>query len=55
VYDSKGELLQTLINETLGAGIYEKEFDGSSFSSGVYFYKITSGIITISKEMLLVK
>ncbi|HRE12401.1 MAG TPA: T9SS type A sorting domain-containing protein [Ignavibacteria bacterium] len=55
VYDSKGELLQILMNETLGAGIYEKEFDGSSFSSGVYFYKVTSGSISVSKKMLLVK
>jgi photosystem II stability/assembly factor-like uncharacterized protein len=55
VYNSQGELVQALINEILSAGVYEKEFDGSTLASGVYFYNISSGNISISKKMLLVK
>ena len=37
VYNSLGKEIAELVNENLGAGSYETEFDASDFSSGVYF------------------
>ena len=62
VNDVLGKLINTLVNEKQNAGTYEATFDGSSFSSGVYFYRITAGspsvdgqVYTETKKMLLVK
>ncbi len=40
VYDIQGKEIKTLVKGTFETGVYEVEFDGSSLSSGVYFYKI---------------
>lgn len=40
VYDILGCEVATLVNERQLAGNYEVKFDGSKFSSGVYFYKL---------------
>lgn len=56
VFDISGRLLATLINnETLNAGFYSKKFNGSDFSSGVYFYRIQSESFTSTKKMSLIK
>jgi hypothetical protein len=36
-------------------GVYEIEFDGSSLSSGVYFYQIIAGDFTDVKKMVIIK
>ncbi|MCY7361774.1 MAG: PQQ-binding-like beta-propeller repeat protein, partial [Ignavibacteria bacterium] len=41
VYDMLGIEVASLVNETKSAGSYEVEFNGSSFPSGIYFYKLT--------------
>ncbi len=40
VFDIKGKLVSTLVNEKQNPGEYAVEFDGSNLSSGVYFYRI---------------
>ena len=40
VYDLLGREVATLVNEELKPGTYEADWDGSNYSSGVYFYKI---------------
>jgi len=55
VYDILGRELETLLGEDLSSGNYEIIFDASRLSSGVYFYKLTSGEFTESKKMLLLK
>lgn len=55
VYDVLGREITTLINEVKQPGSYTIDFDGSSLSSGVYFYKITSDNFTDVKRMILVK
>jgi len=42
-------------NEFKTAGRYSVIFDGSSLSSGIYFYKIETGSFTDVKRMVLVK
>jgi hypothetical protein len=55
IYDITGREVQTLVNEKLQPGVYEKTFDGSKLTSGVYFYKITSNDISETRRMLLIK
>jgi photosystem II stability/assembly factor-like uncharacterized protein len=55
VYDLLGNEISTLINEQQNEGSYSVNFDGSSLSSGVYFYKLTSGNFEEVKKMLLIK
>ena len=48
-----------LVNEVLSKGTYETTWDASSFSSGIYFYKIevseSNKSFSDVKRMLLVK
>jgi hypothetical protein len=55
IYDITGREIQTLVNEKLQPGSYEVAFDGSAFSSGVYFYKLSTGIFSETKKMVLIK
>ncbi|MFA7361780.1 MAG: T9SS type A sorting domain-containing protein [Candidatus Kapaibacterium sp.] len=55
VYDILGKEAAVLINETKDAGYYTVEFDGSKLSSGLYFYRITSGSFTKQLKMILIK
>jgi hypothetical protein len=55
VYDILGREVADLVNEFKQAGSYEASFDGSSLSSGVYFYRLVSRDYTSIKKMLMVK
>ncbi len=55
VYDILGREITTLINEELSSGVYEVEFNGSGLSSGVYFYKLTSGSFIETKKMMILR
>jgi len=55
VYDIMGRELQTLVNEKLNPGTYETTFDGSNYSSGVYFYRLMTDGYSETKRMLLIK
>ena len=55
IYDIMGREVKTLVNENLGAGTYQIEFNASEFSSGIYFYKLNSGNFSEVKKMTLIK
>ncbi len=55
VYNVLGEEVATLVNGVQEAGRYSTQFDASKYSSGIYFYKLTSNNYTLVKSMLLVK
>jgi Secretion system C-terminal sorting domain len=55
VYDVTGKAVQTLVNEMLEAANYEKTFDASGLSSGIYFYKIEAEGFSEVKKMVLVE
>ncbi len=55
VYDILGREIATLVNKKQNGGIYEVTFDASKLTSGIYFYKLTSGVLTETKKLLLVK
>lgn len=55
VYDLLGREVDLLVNEKQASGKYETVWNGSHFSSGVYFYKIKTNEYTETKRMLLIK
>jgi len=55
VYNLLGGEVATLVDEEKAAGSYKIEFDASSLSSGIYFYKLQSGGFVSSKKMILIK
>ena len=55
VFDVLGKEVATLVNNEQTAGNYQVTFDASKLTSGVYFYKLTSGDFSDVKKMLLVK
>jgi len=55
IYDVLGREVTTLVDEELKPGTYEADWDGSNFSSGVYFYKLISNDFVETKKMVLMK
>jgi len=55
VYDILGKEVKSLVNEFKQPGYYKVQFDGNSFSSGVYFYELRSGEFVTRKRMVLLK
>ncbi len=56
VYDILGREVKTLINKDLPAGNYEVDFNtDNAFSSGIYFYRLKSGVYSQTRKMLLIK
>ena len=55
VYDINGKAVRTLVSQNLPAGSFIADFDASSLTSGVYFYRLTSGSFTETRRMILVK
>jgi hypothetical protein len=55
VFDVLGREVSTLVNEEKQPGTYIVDFNGESFASGVYFYRIESAQFTEVKRMVLLK
>jgi hypothetical protein len=60
IYNTKGQKVRTLVNETKASGNYSVRWDGTDengqkVTSGVYFYKMNTGKYTSSKKMILMK
>jgi hypothetical protein len=55
VYDLLGREITTLVNEEQSAGWKEVEWNAKNISSGIYFYKLTTGIFVDIKKMIVVK
>ncbi|HNT52497.1 MAG TPA: FlgD immunoglobulin-like domain containing protein, partial [Candidatus Syntrophosphaera sp.] len=60
IYNLKGQLVRTLVNEDKAAGSHSVSWDGrddngSPVSSGVYFYKMHAGKYSSTKKMILMK
>jgi len=54
IFDVLGREVYSLSQQQL-AGYHDFPFDASSFSSGIYFYKITAGDFIAIKKMLFIK
>lgn len=55
VYDLTGRLIEEIVNSEMNTGSYTFEFNGSSLSSGIYFYRIRAGDFVETRKMILTK
>ncbi|GEM_PF-3041875 len=59
VYNSLGQQIAVLVNQTLSGGNYNVRFnpsaEGLNLSSGVYFYSLQSGKLNITKKMIILR
>lgn len=55
VYNQLGELVATLVNETLTPGVYNTDFDASNLPPGLYFYTFSSGNQTKTLPMIITR
>ncbi len=56
VFNVQGKEVASLVNQHLIPGLYEVDWDGTNYPSGVYFYSMyINGELRDSKKMLLIK
>ena len=55
VYDLKGQLIEILVNGNVTPGHHSVAWNGNKVSSGLYFYKLSSGNEVLTKKMLYMK
>ena len=56
VYNLLGEEVQKLVDVQQSPGNYKVQFNASSFSSGIYFYQLTTeNGFMMTKKMLFIK
>ncbi|MCP4633433.1 MAG: T9SS type A sorting domain-containing protein [candidate division Zixibacteria bacterium] len=55
VYNLQGQKVESLISDRMSAGNYTIRWDASMYSSGIYYYKLTTEEKTFTKRMTLLK
>jgi hypothetical protein len=55
VYDITGKEIAVLADGFFENGYHTFQFDGSAFSSGIYFYKLVTNGFTQTRKLVLVK
>jgi len=55
VYDLLGRELQRLVDEVKGPGMYEVQWNGSAFASGIYFCRMRAGTFAETRKMIYLK
>ncbi|HMN18806.1 MAG TPA: T9SS type A sorting domain-containing protein [Ignavibacteriaceae bacterium] len=55
VYDVLGNEIAVLVNEEKPAGKYEVSWNASNLASGVYIYRLQSGLFISLKKMMLLR
>lgn len=55
IFDVLGNKIETLVNKFLQQGNYSFTFNSQGLSSGIYYYRLTSGNFMSSKKMTILK
>jgi PKD repeat protein len=55
VYNTLGEKVAEVINKEMEAGYHSVDFNGTNFSSGIYFYELKCGEFSSVKKMILLR
>ena len=55
IYNTLGQEVQSVLDETRAAGRYDIHIDGSSLASGVYYYRLNAGSFLRTMKIILAK
>ena len=60
IYNTIGQEVKTLVNKIQSAGYYAEEWDGKNnqgieLPAGFYFYRLSIGSTTVTKQVLMVR
>ena len=55
VFDILGSEVATLVSEEMPPGEYSRQWNAAGLTSGVYFYRITAGLFSDVKKLVLMK
>ena len=55
VYNTLGQQVAELVNESKNPGVYTVNFDASKLASGVYIYQMNAGSFSAAKKLMLLK
>jgi hypothetical protein len=55
IFDMMGREVKTLISEELQAGHHTCRWDAAGLANGVYFYRLVTGGMMVTKRLLLLK
>jgi hypothetical protein len=55
VYDLSGRVVATIVNDELPTGDYTRQWNPTNISSGVYFYRLHAGNVTITKKLVFIR
>ncbi len=55
IYNLNGKLVHTLVNGAMNAGYHHLQYDASRLASGVYFYRLDTGLYSATRKMILQK
>lgn len=55
IYNISGQKIGTIVKDHLVAGYHEYQWDASKYSTGLYFYRLSSGFSTTTGKMLFMK
>jgi hypothetical protein len=55
IFNALGQVVATLIDGNIKAGVYQKMFNASDLPSGIYFYKFQTDGFSEVRKMSLIK
>jgi hypothetical protein len=55
VFNTLGQRVTTLVNESQEAGYHDVRFDAGGLASGVYFYRLQAGDFLQSRRLVILK
>ncbi|MBN2857846.1 MAG: T9SS type A sorting domain-containing protein, partial [Candidatus Delongbacteria bacterium] len=55
VYNYNGQMVQSLVDGQMNAGVHTVNFDASNLCAGVYFYALEANNSVFTNKMILVK
>jgi hypothetical protein len=55
VFNLLGQIVMSLVDGVQEAGNYSAEFNGTDLRSGVYFYRLEAGDVSLTKKLVLIK
>ncbi len=55
IFNINGQKVEQLVSGSLTAGTHTVSWDATTKPSGIYFYRLTSGVNVDTKKMVLMK